>query len=72
MQHQEVSFEDIPKLPSQTEEVLNWQSLNSRAQNQLLKKIDTKLDRVVTQTSLTYSSLESLSADVRKLYTGLQ
>ena len=59
-QYREVFAEGLPKPPSQAEEVLNWHTLNSRAQNQLLKKIDTKLDRVVTQTSLTDSRPESL------------
>ena len=46
--------------------------MNSRAQNQALKKIDTKLDEVATQTTLTDPRLESFSVDVRKLYTVLQ
>ena len=45
--------------------------MNSRAQNQALKKIDTKLDEVATQTTLTDPRLESF-VDVRKLYTVLQ
>ena len=71
IQHREVTTDGNIKPPSQVEEILNWQMMNSRAQNQL-KTIDTKLNRVTTQTSITDSWLESLSVEVRKMYTGLQ
>lgn len=52
------------KPPTQAEEVFNWHTLNSKAQSQLLQNIDSKLDKVVIQTSSMDARLASLSADV--------
>ena len=62
----EVGSEGKLKSPSQAEEVLNGQTDNARAQNNLLKKINEKIDKICTKVSTNDENLPYLSERMEK------
>ncbi|KAK0573832.1 hypothetical protein LWI29_014262 [Acer saccharum] len=72
VQSTEVQLDGSFKQPSQTEQVLNWQSHNARAQNRVLNSIDQKINRVTRHVSQHDHHLQSLDATFRDLASGLQ
>ncbi|KAF3442844.1 hypothetical protein FNV43_RR16762 [Rhamnella rubrinervis] len=66
VRQKEVMLDGSRKSLTQEAEVLNWQTLNSQAQNQMLTQIDTKLDRVA-QTHITDARLADKETEIRRL-----
>jgi len=53
---------------SQAEEVLNWHTENSRAQNAMLQRIDAKVDKITTNLEANDQKLQHLSTTLQKHY----
>ncbi|KAH9698068.1 hypothetical protein KPL71_023866 [Citrus sinensis] len=61
-----------PEEPKQYEAILNWQTRNANAQNQTLKQLGKKIDRVASQVSQTETKIDSLSHRLDQMYIHLQ
>ena len=61
-----------PEEPKQYEAVLNWQTRNANAQNQTLKQLEKKIDRVASQVSQTETKVDSISHRLDQMYIHLQ
>ena len=61
-----------PEEPKQYEAILNWQTRNATAQNQTLKQLGKKIDRVATQVSQTETKVDSTSNRLDQMYLHMQ
>ncbi|KAH9769430.1 hypothetical protein KPL71_011998 [Citrus sinensis] len=61
-----------PEEPKQYEVVLNWQTKNANAQNQTLKQLRKRIDRVASQVSQTEIKVDSISHRLDHMYIHLQ
>ncbi|KAH9724641.1 hypothetical protein KPL70_007560 [Citrus sinensis] len=61
-----------PEEPKQYEAILNWQTKNVNAQNQTLKQLGKRIDRVASQVSRTETKVDSISHHLDQMYIHLQ
>nr|KYP54834.1 polyprotein [Cajanus cajan] len=67
----EIGTDGKPKVLSQAEEVLNWQTENAQAQNSLLKKIDDKVTKMSSSMQKSEDKLDYLSSKMKSYYQKL-
>ncbi|XP_029131028.1 uncharacterized protein LOC114917120 [Cajanus cajan] len=67
----EIGTDGKPKVLSQAEEVLNWQTENAQAQNSLLKRIDDKMTKMSSSMQKSEDKLDYLSTKMKAYYQKL-
>ena len=67
-----VSQDGIPRSVNQAEAVLNWQTDNARAQNTVLQRLESKVDKVSLQINSLDTQVSQQNSAAYKLMTQLQ
>ena len=67
-----ITFSGQPEALKQYEAALNWQTQNANAQNQALRNLGRKIDKVTTYVTKTETKVDSLNAQLEHIYLNLQ